>query len=134
MEQVEPRQDTLQALVDEPHKDVPSVIMIEEEPEEQVVPGSNTSKTLMGMEDTHFESLHKDMAFASLKHKEEGLHMGMRNKVTSFPIPWRTFPWMTTMIKTCTLEQKGALLVGDLEGEICDLTLDGSNALDKGGT
>ena len=52
---VESRQDTLQALVDKPHGYVANVTMIEEELEEQVVPGSNTSKTLMRMEDTHYE-------------------------------------------------------------------------------
>ena len=78
VEQVEPRQEILQALVDEPHEDVTSVIMIEAELEEQVVPGLSTSKTLMRMEDTYFESLHGDMTCVSLEHKEDGPHVEMR--------------------------------------------------------
>ena len=61
MTQVEPRQDTLQALVGKPHEDVANVSMIMEELDEQVVPGSNTSKALMRMEETHLRSLHGDM-------------------------------------------------------------------------
>ena len=57
----------------------------------------------------------------------------MGKKMTSLPIPWRTFPWMTRM-EPCTLEKRGAFLVVDLDREICELALVGSNSRDKGGT
>ena len=57
----------------------------------------------------------------------------MGKKMTSLPIPWRTFPWMNRM-EPCTLEKRGAFLVVDLDREICELALVGSNSRDKGGT
>ena len=131
--QVEPRQDTLQTLVDKPHGDVANVTMIEEELDEQVVPGSNTSKALMRMEDTHLRSLRGDMTCVSWKHKEDGPNMGMRKKMTSLPTPLMITPWMPTM-RPCTLMEQGTWDDANLVGAICDLTLDGANARDKGGT
>lgn len=131
--QVEPRQDTLQALVVKPHGDVANVTMIKEELDEQVVPGSNTSKALMRMEDAHLRSLHGDMTCVSWKHKEDGTHMGMRKKMTSLPTPLMTNPRMPAM-RPCTLMEQGTWDDANLVGAVCDLTLDGSNAQDKGGT
>ena len=131
--QVEPRQDTLQALVGKPHGDVANVTMIEEEIDEQVVPGSNTSKTLMRMEDTHLRSLHGEMTCVSWKRKEDGPHMEMRRKMTSFPTPLITTPWRP-MMRPCTLMERGTWNDANLFEAICDLTLDGPNARDKGGT
>ena len=109
------------------------VIIFEEELDEQVVPGSNTSKTLMRMEDTDLRSLHGEMTCVSWKHKEDGPHMEMRKKRTSLPTPWMTTPWMH-MMRPCTLMEQGTWDDTNLVGEICDLTLDGSNARGKGGT
>ena len=38
------------------------------------------------------------------------------------------------MMEPCTLEKQGAFLVVDLDREICDLALVGSNSRDKGKT
>ena len=80
------------------------------------------------------KSLHGGMNCVSLEHLEDGPYGRTRKDMNSLTTPWRTFPWMTTMMRPCTLGEQGALLVGDLDGAICDRTLDGSNALDKGGT
>ena len=73
------------------------------------------------------------MTRVSIKHLRDGLYAGMGKKMTSLPIPWRTFPRMT-MMEPCTLEKKGAFLIVDLDREICDLALVGSNSHDKGET
>ena len=73
------------------------------------------------------------MTCVSLKHKEYGPHMWMRKNMDSFPTPWMSSPWMP-MMKPCVMEEQGAFLVGDLDGEISDVTLDGSNSLGKGET
>ena len=109
------------------------MIMIEEELDEQVVPGSNTLKALMRMEDTHLRSLHGDMTCVSLENFGDGPYGRTSKDMTSFPTPWMTTPWMPTM-RPCKLMEQGTWDDTNLDGEICDLTLDGSNALDKGGT
>ena len=88
----------------------------------------------MRMEDTHLRSLHGDMTCVSFEHLGDGPYGGTRNDMTSFPTTWRTLPWITNMMRPCALMEQGTSDVTNLDGEICDLTLDGSNALDKGGT
>ena len=107
--------------------------MIEEELYEHAIPGSEALQTLTRMEDTHLESLHEDMIFVSIEQLGDGPYAGMRKKMTYFPIPWRTFPLMT-MKESFTLQKQGAFLFVDLDREICDLSLVGSNSHDKGGT
>ena len=87
----------------------------------------------MRTEDTRLESLHEDMIGVSIEHLGDGPYAGMGKKMTSLPIPWRTFPRMT-MMEPCTLEKQGAFLVVDLDMEICGLALVGSNSHDKGKT
>ena len=106
VEQVEPGPSTLQALGDEPHENFAEVTMMEEELYEQAAPGSEALQTLMRTEDTRLEILHEDMARVSIEHLGDGPHAGMGKKMTSFPIPWRTFPRMT-MMEPCTLEKQG---------------------------
>ena len=72
VEQFERGPSTLQALGDEPHENVAEVTMIEEELDEQAVPGSEALQALMRAEDTRLESLHEDMTCVSIEHLGDG--------------------------------------------------------------
>ena len=78
-------------------------------------------------------SLHGEMTCVSRKRKEDGPNMERRRKMTSLPTPLVTTPWMP-MMRPCTLMEQGTWDDANLVEAICDLTLDGPNARDKGGT
>lgn len=106
--------------------DVADVEDGKDELDNQVGPRPSTLQALL-------DDSHGDMTCVSRKRKEDGSNMEMRKKMTSLPTPLVTNPW-THMVRPCTLMEQGTWDDANLVEAICDPTLDGPNARDKGGT
>ena len=116
-------------------EDVVDMTMMEDELEiDQVGPGSCSLQTWMNG-NTHMEEPHDDDVSTidtcvSFEHLVDGPYAGKRKII--FLMQGRILPWMS-MMRPC-MEKQGLLIVAGLVGVVCDLMVEGTKALDKGGT
>ena len=111
-------------------EDVADMTMMEDELEDdQVGPGSCSLWTWMNEEEPHDDEVSIDTC-VSFGHLVDGPYAG-RGKA-SLPMLGRISPWMT-MMEPC-MEKQGLSVVAGLVEVVCDLIIEGTKALDKGGT
>ena len=115
-------------------EDVANTNMMENKLEiDQVEPGSCSLSTRM-YEVTHKEEPHDDEVSidtcVSFGHLLDGLYAGKGK--ASVLMQGRILPWMSMM--RSYMEKQGFFIVAGLVGVVCDLMVEGTKALDKGGT
>ena len=100
---------------------------------DQVGPGSCSLQTWVD-EYTHMEEPHDDEVridtCVSLEHLVDEPYAG-KSKISLLMLR-RILPWMS-MMRPC-MEKRGLLTVAGLVGVVCDLMVEGTKALEKGGT